>query len=70
MNEQQNFWKNEYALDYIEKNKVHNQALGVKVWDKLLSNAQGINSILECGCNIGKNVSFLKESKIPCRPII
>ena len=62
INEQQNFWKNEYALEYIEKNKNFNEILGVEGWRKMLANSQGIYSILECGCNIGRNLRFLNQS--------
>ena len=63
LNDQQNFWKNEYALDYIEKNKNFNQSLGVEAWEKMLLKAEGVTSILECGCNIGRNLGFLNKSK-------
>lgn len=63
LNEQQNFWKNEYALDYIEKNKNFNQPLGVEAWKKMLLKTQDINTILECGCNIGRNLGFLNKCK-------
>lgn len=59
MNEQQNFWAKSYAEDYIKKNNVFDQKLGAKCWENMLSNAEGITSILECGCNIGRNIGFL-----------
>jgi pseudaminic acid biosynthesis-associated methylase len=61
MNEQQNFWANNYAEDYIRKNSLFDKNLGTECWKKILSNAKGITSILECGCNIGRNIGFLKE---------
>lgn len=61
MNEQQNFWANSYAEDYIRKNSSFDMKLGSECWQKMLSKAQGINSILECGCNIGRNIGFLNE---------
>ncbi len=61
MNEQQNFWANSYAEDYIKKNSSFDKELGVECWQKMLSNAEDIKSILECGCNIGRNIGFLNE---------
>lgn len=63
LNEQQNFWKNEYAIEYIEKNKNFNRTLGIEGWEKMLLKTDKIKSILECGCNIGRNISFLNECK-------
>ena len=62
MNEQQNFWAHDYAQDYIRKNSQFNRELGIECWSKMLANAEGINSILECGCNIGRNIDFLNSS--------
>jgi len=61
MNEQQNFWASRYAEDYIRKNSSFNKVLGVDGWNIMLSKAKGISSILECGCNIGRNIGFLNE---------
>ena len=61
MNDQQNFWANEYAQDYIEKNSQFNRELGIDGWQKMLDKAEGIDSMLECGCNIGRNIDFLNE---------
>ena len=59
MNEQQNFGANDYAQEYIRKNSEFDQELGVEAWRKMLAHAEGIGSILECGCNIGRNIGFL-----------
>ncbi len=59
MNEQQNFWAFEYANEYISKNSKFNAEKGQDCWRKMLAKAEGINSILECGCNIGRNIEFL-----------
>ena len=61
MNEQQNFWANSYAEDYIRKNSAFDKKLGAECWELMLSKADGITSILECGCNIGRNIGFLNE---------
>lgn len=60
MNEQQNFWANEYSEEYIRKNKSFNQDLGKHCWGEMLKKTDGIESILECGCNIGRNLDFLQ----------
>jgi len=59
MNEQQNFWANAYAQEYIRKNSLFDQALGIQAWRQMLAKTAGIESILECGCNIGRNIGFL-----------
>lgn len=64
MNEQQNFWANDYAQEYIRKNSGFDQALGIEGWRKMLAKTEGIGSILECGCNIGRNIGFL-EAVLP-----
>lgn len=61
MNEQQNFWANSYAEDYIRKNSSFDKKLGAECWQRMLSKAEGITSILECGCNIGRNIGFLSD---------
>ena len=60
-NEQQNFWAEKYALEYIEKNKNFNAELGIEGWAKMLEKAEGIKTVLECGCNIGRNIQFLNS---------
>lgn len=62
-NEQETFWAETYANDYIRKNSHFDKKLGVEGWEKMLMKAQNINSILECGCNIGRNITFLNEVK-------
>src|SRR5690606_18534829 len=59
MNEQQNFWARDYAQSYLEKNSQFDRELGLQAWRTMLAKAQGIESVLECGCNIGRNISFL-----------
>jgi pseudaminic acid biosynthesis-associated methylase len=64
MNEQQNFWKNIYAEDYIKKNNIYDIPLGVSAWQLMLSKIDKnelSNGVLECGCNIGKNLDFLSK---------
>jgi len=59
MNEQQKFWANTYADEYIEKNSQFDSEKGVAAWKLMLEKVGPINSILECGCNIGRNIDFL-----------
>ena len=56
-----NFWKEEYRDDYMKKNAEFDSALGVEAWNLMLKNTQSISSIVECGCNIGRNIDFLKQ---------
>ncbi len=61
MNEQQNFWANVYAEKYIESNCQFDRAKGVDAWNMMLRELRPLDSILECGSNIGKNIDFLNE---------
>ena len=64
MNEQQNFWKNSYATDYINKNSDFDIPSGINAWNIMLSKVERNkldNGILECGCNIGRNLDFLNR---------
>lgn len=62
MNEQQQFWAQDYAEEYIRKNSQFDRVLGVEGWRKMLAFSQDIRSVLECGCNIGRNIDFLTEA--------
>lgn len=57
--DQEQFWSETYALDYIKKNNTFDIPTGIVAWELMLSRAVGITSILECGCNIGRNLKFL-----------
>ncbi len=61
MNEQQKFWANTYADEYIKKNSQFDRENGIAAWKLMLQKTEQINSILECGCNIGRNIDFLNE---------
>jgi pseudaminic acid biosynthesis-associated methylase len=63
-NEQENFWAEAYAEEYIKKNRTFDASTGTKAWREILRSASEIDSILECGCNIGRNIQFL-DSVIP-----
>jgi hypothetical protein len=61
LNEQQKFWQNEYAEEYIKKNSEFDLHTGIKGWSTILNRTSNINSVLECGCNIGRNINFLNH---------
>src|SRR5438045_1901886 len=60
-NEQEAFWAETYAEEYVRKNSSFDRELGVEAWRKMLASAGPIGSLLECGCNIGRNLQFLRE---------
>jgi len=62
LNPQELFWKNDYAKKYIAKNKEFDRKRGVEAWMLMLRKTKNVASILECGCNIGRNVGFLKKA--------
>ena len=69
--EQEKFWAKTYAEDYIKKNSQFNQKLGAEAWIKMLqANRGGVNSYLECGCNIGRNIEQLKRVLPNAKPSI
>lgn len=59
MNDQEKFWKVEYAEEYFKNNSHFNLGNGIKGWAKMLDRCTQIRSILECGSNIGRNINFL-----------
>jgi pseudaminic acid biosynthesis-associated methylase len=61
LNEQQKFWQNEYEEEYIKKNSEFDLHTGIKGWSTMLNRASNIDSVLECGCNIGRNINFLNH---------
>ena len=60
MNEQESFWRDQYAKSYREKNQSFDQDLGVAGWKEMLRRADGVQTVLECGSNIGRNIGFLE----------
>lgn len=59
LNEQEQFWAKTYANEYIKKNSDIDFKLGIKAWKKMTLKVDKIQSVLECGCNIGKNLNAL-----------
>lgn len=60
-NEQEVFWSEQYAEDYIKKNAQFDNLLALEAWRKMLASTSDIKSILECGCNIGRNIDSLQK---------
>jgi len=60
-NEQEVFWSEQYAEDYIKKNAQFDNLLALEAWRKMLASTSDIKSILECGCNIGRNIDSLEK---------
>lgn len=58
--EQEKFWHSNFNSDYIKRNSEFNSESGIKAWKQMLRKADGIDSILECGSNIGRNIFFLE----------
>ena len=61
MNEQQTFWRKKYSKEYIDNNSDFDADLGIECWNKILHKSEGVNSILECGSNIGRNIASLQS---------
>ena len=59
--EQEEFWAETCAEDYIKNNSDFDKELGCKAWKTMLRKTEGVNTLLECGCNIGRNIMFLNE---------
>lgn len=62
--EQERFWIETYGQEYIHKNNKFDEQLGQKAWRQMLAKTDGIETILECGSNIGRNIGFL-EAVLP-----
>lgn len=61
MNKQEQFWKDTYAKEYITRNSEFDLDAGIKAWAQMTRNLGPIRSILECGCNIGRNINILNH---------
>lgn len=63
MNEQEDFWTNGIANQYRIDNDNFDLGNGVLAWQKMLSaiSTQELDSFLECGANIGRNIGILAQ---------
>ena len=61
MNKQEKFWHSDYADEYIKRNSHFDEEIGATAWQKMLVSTSGINSILELGSNIGRNIGMLNK---------
>ena len=63
MNDQQKFWNESFGDVYRKNNSSFDDALQNKAWNSMFKNldTQSIDSILECGCNIGRNLITLQK---------
>lgn len=59
INDQENFWKNQYSKEYINKNSNFNKQLSVQGWNEIVKKIDAPDTILECGANIGRNIEAL-----------
>ena len=62
-NPQEDFWKSKINLSYAQDNSSFDIDLGIRAWNRMLYRVDSleINSYLDCGANIGRNIGFLKE---------
>lgn len=62
MNDQEEFWANSIARDYMQANSSFNKPLAIQAWVQMLEKVDiaSLNSFLECGCNIGRNLQSLR----------
>jgi pseudaminic acid biosynthesis-associated methylase len=60
---QEGFWKNNVTESYVKDNSFFDEKLGLAAWEKILLkiDKDNILSYLDCGSNIGRNISFLKK---------
>ncbi len=69
--EQEEFWAQTYASDYIEKNSQFDNQLGANAWNQMLKGVEGnIDNYLECGCNVGRNIDQIQLSFPKFKPSV
>lgn len=59
--EQELFWKGKFGSGYAARNDGFDQRVAAKAWRIMLRRARGIQSVLECGSNIGRNLGTLRR---------
>jgi len=60
-NEQEAFWAEIYAKDYITKNSQFDESLLLRGWEQILRKVKAPSSIVEFGPNIGRNIKALNH---------
>ncbi len=60
---QEDFWINKITESYAQDNSVFDEELGLLAWERILSkiDKSDISNYLDCGSNIGRNITFLKK---------
>jgi pseudaminic acid biosynthesis-associated methylase len=61
MTKQEKFWKDTYAKEYIARNSEFDLDSGIKAWAEMTKKLEPVASLLECGCNIGRNINILNH---------
>ena len=59
--EQESFWSGEFGDEYVNRNNVTEERIAgnIAMFSKILGRTEGIESVLEFGCNIGFNLRAL-----------
>ncbi len=69
--EQERFWAQTYANEYIKKNSEFDHKLGSEAWGLMLHKTAGeVSNYLECGCNVGRNIQQIRRILPNAKPSI
>ena len=59
--EQESFWRGDFGKGYIERNKSNDRIPStISLFSKILHKTRGVESIIEFGSNIGRNIQAIK----------
>jgi pseudaminic acid biosynthesis-associated methylase len=63
LNKQEKLWHSEYAHEYIARNSNFDVESGISAWKNMLTGIvlEEIKTVLEFGCNIGRNLAVLEQ---------
>lgn len=63
INEQELFWKKRVNVNYVHDNSFFDNSKGEDGWKKITQSIDfsQINSIMELGCNVGRNLGILRN---------
>ena len=60
--EQEEFWAGDFGNDYVDRNKSNELTAGsIALFNNVLKNTIGINSVIEFGANIGINIKAFRQ---------